>query len=202
MKDKDDHLQILSTHYSETFALLRAAVEKRDRLFLYILAMIFLLLLYMSAPNAVSDWLNSFISSRTGSNANPTHLLEASFIGTIFLLGLLSFSHTYFQTVLHVERQYDYVYQLEQQLSGHFGGKAFVRESEHYKKHRHQFSRWTKAIFWVLFPALYFLFIVFWLIFLYTRSQAPLIFTIVDSLITASILISLSLYLWALIEKK
>jgi hypothetical protein len=200
--DKDDHLEILSAHYSETYSLLKLAVEKRDRLFLYIVGMIFLLLIYMSAPSAVSDWLNLFISSRTGPNAAPTALLEASFIGTIFLLGLLSFSHTYFQTVLHIERQYDYVYQLEQQLSAHFGGQAFVREGDHYKKHRRRFSKWTKAIFWILFPALHFLFMIYWLIFLYTRSQAPLIFMIVDSLIAASILISLGLYLWALVKKK
>ena len=201
MAGKDAHLEILSAHYSETFLLLKSSVEKRDRLFLYILGVIFLLLLYMSAPSAVSDWLNSFINSKSG-GTNITNLIEASFIGAILLLALLSFSHTYFQTVLHIERQYDYVYQLEEQLNPYFDGKAFIREGIHYKKYKRQFSRWTKAIFWTLFPLLYFIFIIGWLIFLYTNSQASLLYKIVDSLITASIFISLGSYLLALIKKK
>src|SRR6266487_7130035 len=148
MTTEDAHLEILSAHYSETYSLLKSAVERRDRLFLYILGTIFLLLLYMSAPTAMSTWLNSFINSKTGMNANPTKLVQASFIGAILLLALLSVSHTYFQTVLHIERQYDYVYQLEEQLCTYFDGKAFIREGTYYKKYERQFSKWTKGIFW------------------------------------------------------
>ena len=201
MSDPEVHLQILAAHYSETFTLLKSAVEKRDRLFLYILLMMFLLLLYMSAPTAVSDWLNQYIRNQTGSESNTTDLIESSFIGIILLIGLLSFSHTYFQTVLHIERQYDYVYQLEEQLSVHFDGKAFIREGVHYRKYRRRFSRWTKAIFWVLFPSLYLLFILVWAFFLFSSSQAPIIIRIVDSLITLSILVSLGFYLLAIVKK-
>jgi hypothetical protein len=131
-----------------------------------------------------------------------TPLIDVSVIGVVLLLGLLSFSHTYFQTVLHVERQYDYVYKLEEQLSGFFKDKAFIREGKHYRNYKRKFSRWTKVIFWYLFPALYVLFIILWLVFLFTRSQAPIIYQIVDALITLSILISLGYYLLAIIKKK
>ncbi len=202
MTSKDSQLEVLSAHYSETFALLKSVVEKRDRLFLYILGVIFLLLVYMSAPSVMSDWLNSFVKSQVGDSTRTTNLIDVSFIGSILLLGLLSLSHTYFQTVLHIERQYGYVYQLEEQLSAHFEGNAFIREGKHYKKYKRHFSRWTKVIFWYLFPLLYLLFIVVWSIFLYTKSLAPLIYIIVDSMITVSILTSLVFYLFALIKKK
>ena len=202
MNNTDQHLEVLSAHYTETFLLLKSAVEKRDRLFLYILGVVFLLLIYMSAPAAVSDWLNLFINSRTGSGSSTTNLIEASFIGAILLLGLLSVSHTYFQTVLHVERQYDYVYQLEEQLCDYFGGKAFIREGAHYKKYKRKFSRWTKGIFWILFPLLYVVFLFFWSIFLFTKSQAPWGYKVVDSFIIASIVVSLALYLLALVKKQ
>lgn len=202
MDSNDKHLEILSAHYSETFFLLKAAVEKRDRLLLYILGVVFLMLVYMSAPSAVSDWLNMFINSQTGTDTGTTNLIEASFIGVILLLGLLSFSHTYFQTVLHIERQYAYVYQLEEQLCTYFDGKAFIREGIHYRKYKRNFSKWTRAIFWYLVPLLYVIFIVFWLVFLFTASQAPWGYKIVDSLITASIVISLAFYLLALVKKK
>jgi len=197
-------IEVLSQHYSETFELLHKIVARRDRLFLYILLVIFVLLLYMSSPSVMSEWVNTFFNKQVNGapNSNMLPLIDVSVIGVVLLLGLLSLSHTYFQTVLHVERQYDYVYQLEQELSSHFAGRAFIREGDHYKKYRYRFSRWTKGIFWILFPSLFFLFIVYWLIFLYTQSQAPRIFIIVDSLITVSILISLCLYVWALMKKK
>ena len=209
MPSKDIHLEILSSHYSETFSLLKSAVERRDRLFLYMLVVIFVMLLYLSAPNAMSDRLNSFVNSRVGSNSqaplsNPaasTNLIDTSFIGTILSLGLLALGHTYFQTVLHVEREYHYVYQLEDQLSPDFSDKAFTREGKHYKEYQRKFASWTKIIFWYLFPFLFLIFNIVWLVFLFTKSQAPIAYLAIDSLISVSILISLGFYLWALIRK-
>ena len=197
-------VEVLSKHYSETFDQLKEVVARRDRLFLYILFVIFIFLLYMSSPTVMSDWINSFFSSQVTRNSDTTMtpLIDVSVIGVVLLLGLLSISHTYFQTVLHVERQYDYVYQLEEQLSRFFEDKAFIREGKHYRNYKRKFSRWTKVIFWYLFPALYVLFIGGWLWFLFTRSQAPLIYQLVDTLITVSILISLGYYLLAIIKKK
>jgi hypothetical protein len=197
----DKQLEVLSQHYSETFELLRGDVAKRDRLFLYILIVIFILLLYMSAPDAMSALLDNFLKSRIGSE-DKTPLIDVAFIGAILMLGLLSLSHTYFQTVLHVERQYNYVYQLEERLSQHFDELAFIREGKFYQGHRRKFSKWTKAIFWWLFPCLFLLFNVIWLIYLFTVSKAPITYKIVDTLITASILTSLWFYMQALIKKK
>jgi hypothetical protein len=206
MSDEKDAklVEVLSYHYSETFDLLRTVVARRDRLFLYILLVIFILLLYMSNPSVMSEWVNSFFRSQVAgeSNVDMTPLIDVSAIGVVLLLGLLSLSHTYFQTVLHVERQYDYVYQLEEQLSKNFGEKAFIREGKHYWKYKRRFSKWTKVIFWYLFPLLYLLFIIVWLVFLFTGSQAPLPYKIVDSLISFSILVSLGLYLLAIIKRK
>lgn len=198
----EPNLSLLSAHYTETFSLLKLAVEKRDRLFLYILGTIFLLLLYMSAPSALGELLNSFIASQTGAAPGGTTLVDVSFIGMILLLGLLSFSHTYFQTVLHIERQYNYVYELEEQLSRHFDGRAFIREGTHYKRNKRFFSRWTKFIFWFLFPLLYGIFIAAWLVFLFRQFPPFSLYWIVGLLITLGILISLSLYLVALVKKR
>lgn len=203
--DNDTKLvEVLSRHYSETFDQLKEVVARRDRLFLYIVFVIFILLLYMSSPTVMSDWVNSFFSSQVTGSTGTTMLplIDVSIIGVVLLLGLLSFSHTYFQTVLHVERQYDYVYQLEEQLSGFFDNKAFIREGKHYRTYRRRFSAWTKVIFWYLFPFLYLLFIVYWLWFLFTTSQSPVGYKIVDLLITVSIIISMWLYLSAIIRRK
>jgi len=114
----------------------------------------------------------------------------------------LSFSHTYFQLVLHIERQYNYVYQLETELSKKFfNEKAFIREGKHYKDHRRKFAKWTKFIFWMLFPALYFAFILFWLFFLFVRPDMAVGYRIINALIPISSLISMGFYLMALFWK-
>lgn len=199
--DKDIKLiEVLSKHYSETFDLVRQVVARRDRLFLYILLVIFVLLLYMSNPEAIRDWVNSVFSSqlKVENGTEITPLFDVSVIGAVLLLGLLSLSHTYFQAVLHVERQYDYVYKLEDQLSKHFEDPAFTREGRHYLKHQRKFSGWTKSIFWYLFPFLYLAFMLFWMWFLVVNPVTPLIYKIVDFAISLSILNSLRLYLLAL----
>jgi len=199
----DAQLEVLSHHYSETFELLKSDVAKRDRLFLYLLIMIFILLFYMTVPTAVIDWLNAFVTSQAGNHGKipVPNLIDISFINVALSLGLLSLAHTYFQTVLHVERQYDYVYELEKQLSQHFDELAFIREGKFYRSRRHLFSRWTKAIFWGLFPFLFLLFNVIWLIFLFKISEAPFAYQIVDTVISASIFTSLVFYLLALFKK-
>jgi len=196
-------LEVLSHHYSETFELLKSDVAKRDRLFLYLLIMIFILLFYMTAPTAVIDWLNAFITNQAGNLGKipVPNLIDISFINVALSLCLLSLAHTYFQTVLHVERQYGYVYELEKQLSQHFDELAFIREGKFYRSRRHLFSRWTTVIFWGLFPSLFLLFNVIWLIFLLRIPGAPVGYKIIESLISVCILISLVLYFWALRKK-
>lgn len=202
MTGKNINLEILSNHYSETFSLLKEAVARRDRIFLYILGLIFLLLLYINAPSSLSNWLSQLANSQSGNNQSTELLLDSSFIGAVLLFGLLSLAHTYFQTVLHIERQYDYVYSLEKQLSQNFENKAFIREGAHYKKSKRKFAAWTKMIFWYLFPLLFLAFNITWMIFLFTKSNATSVYKIIDSLIIVSITISLYFYLLALIKKK
>jgi hypothetical protein len=194
-------LQVLSGHYSETFELLRNDVGKRDRMFLYILVVVFLLLLYMSAPFALSEWLNSYMDNQIGSSVSHK-LVDASFVGLVLWIGLLSMSHSYFQIVLHIERQYNYVGQLERQLCKSFDGKAFIREGKHYQENRRNFSRWTKFIFWFLFPLLFLFFNIVWLFFLYSVLKPAVLYLIVDSIISVSVLVSLGFYLWALFKKQ
>ena len=204
MSIEDTQLEVLSSHYSETFSLLKQSVEKRDRLFVYILAVVLALLLYMRAPSAIGDWLNSFVSRQAGQGVSATSqgFIDDSFIGIILGIGLLSLSHTYFQTVLHIERQYNYVYQLEKQLSHYFEEKAFIREGKHYRDHKRKFSLWTKVIFWYLFPLLFLAFNVFWMIFLLKNPNVSMPFKAANGLVTLSTLISLGYYLWALVKRK
>jgi len=202
--DSNTKLELLSNHYNETFGLQKSNADKRDRLFVYILVLMSIIFLYILAPNLIGDWIDTFIKSqigpKTGSGASIG--INISFIGAVLWFGLLSLTHTYFQTVLHVQRQYDYIYSLEEELSKHFNDKAFIREGKHYEKYNLKFSSWTKIIFWNLFPVMLVAFVFYWLFSLYTQSNTPSGYLIIDSLIALTILISEGLYIWALYKRK
>lgn len=197
--------EILSTHYNETFCLLKEDVKKRDRLFVYSAINIFMLLLYMTSPASIGSWLNKFLNAQAvgieNYNQSPS-IMGSSFIGTTLCFLMLSLLHTYFQTVLHVERQYKYVYLLENQLSLLFKNKAFIREGEHYKANRNKFSVWTKFIFWTLYPGIIFFVSICWLIFVCKQNEIMDVYAVINIFIFISIIISIVLYLITLYKKK
>ncbi|MBT3391008.1 MAG: hypothetical protein HN413_11425 [Chloroflexi bacterium] len=203
--DQNTKLEILAEHYNETFELQKSHVTRRDRLFIYILGLILFLLIYMQAPNAIGDWINSYIVQQVANgqeNSTPANILDVSFIGAILWFGLLSLVHTYFQTVLHIERQYNYIYGLEKELSAYFDGNAFVREGKHYKKHKLKFSRLTKVIYWNIFPALLLSMVALWLRFVVMTPNVPTLYKIIEIVISGIILISEAFYLLALYKKR
>ena len=204
MSTEDDTKQeLLASHYSETFQVLKEVIGKRDRFFLYMLIVISLILVYMSAPTRVGGWINLFLGTQAGADSkNIGAVIDVNFIGAILWLGLVSITHTYFQTVLHVERQWNYLYQLEEQLSLPYNGLAFTREGRFYKDNRRLFSEWTKFIFWILCPLLLSFFIFFWFLFLFKVSGAPVGYLVIDSLLSGSVIISMILYLLAVYKKK
>jgi hypothetical protein len=112
----DTKLEVLSSHYNETFELQKNSLDKRDKLFLYILILMFVILLYILAPNVIGDWISTFIKNQISNqgSASPPTLIDVSFLGAILWFGLLSMTHTYFQTVLHVQRQLHNLVQIGQ----------------------------------------------------------------------------------------
>ncbi len=201
--DESTKLEMLAKHYDQSFELQKESVTKRDRLFLYVLILVLLLLIYMLNPTLISDWANTFIRDRVIANqVSEAELLDVSFIGLILWFGLLSLVHTYFQTVLHVQRQYNYIYDIEKELSTYYESKAFTREGKHYRKFKLKFSSLTKFIYWNVFPA-FLLFIIFsWQLFLIRTNAMPLSYKIIESIISIIILVSTYFYLLALYKKK
>ncbi len=200
---EDARLTLMVGHYNETFKMLKQDAARRDRLFLYILLLLVGVLFHMLAPDVVTGLLGRLVQAQTGLDdaAGVTDVLDVTFIGVMLWFGLLSLAHTYYQTVLHVERQYDYLYQLETRLSDYFEGQAFTREGAHYRAHRYLFSSWTKMIFWVLFPLFLLLVVSYRLRTLIASPGSPMYFWVMI-LITTALLVSTGLYLLALYRQR
>ncbi|GAH53543.1 unnamed protein product, partial [marine sediment metagenome] len=126
----DTKLQILAEHYKETFDFLQKNLKQRNRLFLYVLCILILMLFQLYTPQEASNLMSQFISSKL----NLSEQMNMLFVQSIIWFGLLATTLKYFQSVVFIERQYNYIHQLEEQLSKEYEKKAFTREGDSYLK--------------------------------------------------------------------
>ena len=107
MIDESTKFQVLADHYNETFKVQREVSARRDRLFLFLLILLAVILFQLSAPNLVERIVDQYINHLvpSGIDGDPINI-DFPFVVTLIWFGLLGLVHTYFQTVLHVERQY------------------------------------------------------------------------------------------------
>lgn len=188
---EDTKLQILHDHYKDTFAHLQNHLKTRDRLFFFILVVVTLLLFQVFSPQEAGDAISQFVSQRL----ELKEPIDISIIGSVIWFSLLAIALRYFQTVVHIERQYAYIHGLEEQLSPNFDNKAFTREGKSYLSDYPLFSSWAHTLYTIVFPILL-LVIVGVKIFSEWASSEHLSSTLVfNSAIALFILVSTGLYL-------
>ncbi len=146
----DTKLQILAEHYKETFDFLQKNLKQINRLFLYVLCILILMLFQLYTPLEASNLISQFISSKLNMSARMNML----FVQSIIWFGLLATTLKYFQSVVFIERQYNYIHQLEEQLSKEYEKKAFTREGESYLKDYPAFLNWASCLYTIFFPAI------------------------------------------------
>ncbi|MDP8229863.1 MAG: hypothetical protein P9L93_02035 [Candidatus Gorgyraea atricola] len=150
MSSEDTKLQILAEHYNSTYDTLVVKIKERDKFFLLVLVILIVKLFRIYTPEEAILVLTQLISSRLGVTAP----LNFSFIESVIWFCLLAAVLRYFQSVVYLERQYDYTHKLESQLSAHFENSAFVRESSAYLKNFPLFLNWASFLYTVFFPIL------------------------------------------------
>jgi hypothetical protein len=147
---KDQHVDLLNDHYKDTFTHLSEYRRLRDRLFALILLTITIMLFQLYSPDEAGRAIGEFVVSKLDLQT----LIGISFIESIIWFILLSLVIRYFQTVILIERQYDYLHRLEEEINKNFGGVAFTREGKSYLKNYPLFSKWTHMLYTIVSPAL------------------------------------------------
>lgn len=147
---EQEKLLLLHEHYKETFNNIQDYLKLRDRLFAYVLLIVTLMLFQMYSPSgstgAISELLTKKLELKT--------LIDISFLSSIIWFALLSLVVRYYQTVVYIERQYNYIHTIEDQLSPEYDRKAFTREGDSYLKNYPLFSSWTWILYTIVFPTL------------------------------------------------
>ena len=157
MSSDDVKLEILADHYKDTFFHIQEYLKLRDRLFLLILIVATLMLFQVYSPAESGEAVSQFITKKLELESP----IDITFIGSIIWFVLLSLIVRYFQTVVHIERQYKYIHQIEEQLSAQYENKAFTREGKSYLKDYPLFSSWAWILYTIVFPALLIVLVIF-----------------------------------------
>jgi hypothetical protein len=198
MLSEDTKVEVLHAHYVDTFGHIRNALGQRDRLFAYIGLTVGVMLLEGVAPEDTDAAIGKLISEKLA----LTGTLSFSLLGTVLWFALLGFVIRYLQIVIYIERQYEYIHSIEVPLAANYGGTAFTREGKSYLSEYPLFSKWTWALYTIVFPTLLIVVLRVKLATEFCRAtQLAWLFTF-DALTFGAISVSVALYLISLHEKK
>lgn len=150
MLSENTKVEVLHAHYVDTFGHIRNALGQRDRLFAYIVVTVAVMLLEVVAQEDTDAAIGKFLSEKLPLSGT----LSLRLFGTVLWFALLGLVIRYFQTVIYIERQYNYIHSIEELLAANYGGTAFTREGKHYLSSYALFSKWTWVLYTIAFPAL------------------------------------------------
>lgn len=141
----------LCSHYKDSFEFHRATIKQRDTLFYGLLVILSIFTLQLSSADTVAMIVNEYVVKVSGVKVGN----NIDFISTLMWLMLLGFSTRYFQVVLEIERQYDYLHSLEEQLNNYYPeSSVFTREGKSYLSKYSLFSNWVWLLYTLFFPFL------------------------------------------------
>lgn len=150
MTTDPDSLQVLSDHYKDSFDHLLEHRRTRDRIFLFLLFVMAGMLFQLFSPAGATQAISDLAAEKLGLSSP----IDSSFIASILWFALLALTVRYYQAVIVLERQYDYIHILEGELSPRYGGRAFTREGRSYLSHYPLFSKWASFLYTIAFPIL------------------------------------------------
>ena len=144
-----ERINLLNDHYKDTFHLLKRAENSRNRVFFYLFIAAILLYIQIVEPDNVTGTITTALSAWLGIKL----LFSPSVIQTGFWFILFGIALRYFQINSHIERQYTYLHQIEDQLNILYPNTGvFTREGKFYLKKYPYFLNWTWFVYTIFFP--------------------------------------------------
>ena len=167
---------LLMEHYKETFEHILYHWKLRNRLFVFILILLAALGLDAAKPGSLAIVANGYIAKSLSSDSQPgggevgTPALEFSAVGSLAWFVLLCLVIQYYQRSIHVDRQFNYIADVEKRLCDMLGEQFVTREGKGYYSRtgvcdgdgkRPLYLRAVGPLYIYAFPALLSAFVVF-----------------------------------------
>lgn len=183
-----EEIELIYDHYNDTFKIIKQNEKKRDRLFIVLFLLVLLLFLCSIMPNTIYSMIQEFVKDKTDITLSFGFNIIQSFLWiTIFYTTV-----KYFQVVVHINRSYTYLHDIEMQINKNIKFK-FQREGKQYMDNYPLLLDYIYQMYITVFPILYALIISYkivleWLKFQYIYN------TIFNTIIYGFILIIIILY--------
>ncbi|HSH56039.1 MAG TPA: hypothetical protein VK983_04405 [Candidatus Limnocylindrales bacterium] len=191
---EDTKLTVLNDHYNNTVADMKKTGRSCDKAFIAVFVLLGVMAFIVVSPDHSQGVLSQIITKKLGIDAS----LSLSFIGSLVWAGVLFTSISYFQAVINLEKIYNYSHRLEEELSQHYGGKAFTREGKSYLENYPIYSEWLHIIYRYIFPVLLVVVLSAKIITEEKTQNFPALPLVIDGLIFIMIVLSVVLYVYSI----
>lgn len=139
----------LCSHYKDTYDIHLVSIKQRDTLFYALLVILAFFSLQITSADLANRALSNYINKEYGIVIDKS----SNLFGTMLWLLLFGISSRYYQLVIQIERQYDYIHHIEELLNKKYAGsRAFTREGKSYIDKYPLFSKWVYLLYTVAFP--------------------------------------------------
>ena len=192
-------LEIYYDHYKDTFQQQVRYIENRNRYFFISLVLVGLLFVLITDPTTVNNAANGFAQK----NVSEKFVFDFGYVNHFILFGLLCVLILYFQVNLTIEKHYEYLWKLENDLTDALQSLSITREGKFYLKVKPTFLKWVSKIYKFFYPiSIIFAIVVKLLLVIQGQSFKSLSFW-VDLVLCLIIIAITSLYCyWQNIERK
>lgn len=192
----EKQVELLHEHYRDTCGVMQSQRASRDRYFYLVIAVLAVALFDVATPQGFANVIGDVLKSQLNLVTAP----DLAYVRSILWFMLLGLTVRYSQVTLNLERQYDYVHDLEAVLQQHVH-EVFRREGGAYLEKYPRFLDWAHFLYTVVFPLLLCMVAMVW-----TYRQIPTWpwpgTAWFNLAITVLLLISVGLYLETLHRKR
>ena len=145
----DAEFNNLCSHYKDTFEIHLRSIKQRDMLFYALLVIVAVFSMQIISADYIDAALRGYINKQLGIYVYK----NSDLLGVLLWLFMFGFSSRYYQVVIQIERQYEYIHHLECLIGGKYPGtRAFSREGESYTRDYPLFSSWMWLLYTLVFP--------------------------------------------------
>lgn len=152
----DKKTEIMYDHYKDSFINQKNNEKLRNKLFLILIGLLFLLLLMTLFPNNIYQNIKEIVFNMYGINIT----FELNLIEIFVWFFILYVTIRYYQLNVNIEKNYKYIHKLESNLTKKYKLDIY-REGNNYIQNYPMFLHMTYKFYKYIFPALYCICILF-----------------------------------------
>lgn len=165
----DPRAELLLDHYKDTCAVVAPHWKARNRLFMYTLVVIVIIVVDTFTPLSLHLFVDVYLKNELGEDTlraaqrESGPLLGFEVVDLLVRFLLLCLVIQYYQRSMHINRQYHYIDDLEKKICRLMGGLYVAREGRSYfsregvpqpeqRDERPRFLRWVGPLYVYVFP--------------------------------------------------